>query len=103
MKVETVTLKSGNGYFLSQKYTEKYQPEHTYTFHIKCNVKTCKYTANVEVKSEDLYKYHQGKYIQDAFPYISQTMRGLMLDGICHKCWDKMFPEDIDEELHLQE
>ena len=94
MKVETITLKSGNGYFLSQKYTEKYQPEHTYTFHIKCNVKTCKYTADVEVKSEDLYQYHQGKYIQDAFPYISQATRGLMLDGICHKCWDKMFPEE---------
>jgi len=31
MKVETITLKSGNGYFLSQKYTEKYQPEHIYT------------------------------------------------------------------------
>ena len=101
MKVETVTLKSGNGYFLSQKCTEKYQPEHTYTFNLECT--KCEYTTDVEIKSGDLYHYHQGKYIQDAFPYISQATRGLMLDGVCHKCWDKMFPEDIDEELHLQE
>ena len=93
-KIETVTLKSGNGYFLSQRYTEKYQPEHTYTFNIECSVKECKYTTDVEVKSGDLFQYHQGKYIQDAFPYISQATRGLMLDGICHKCWDKMFPEE---------
>ena len=39
MKVETVTLKSGNGYFLSQKCTEKYQPEHTYTLNLS-NIST---------------------------------------------------------------
>ena len=91
-KIETVTLKSGAGYFLSQRYTEKYQPEHTYTFNVECT--KCKQTTDVEIKSGDLYHYHQGKYIQDAFPYISQATRGLMLDGICHKCWDKMFPEE---------
>ena len=39
----------------------------------------------------DLFQYHQGKYIQDAFPYISQATRELMLDGICSKCLDLMF------------
>ena len=59
MKVETVTLKSGNGYFLSQKCTEKYQPEHTYTFNLECT--KCKQTTDVEIKSGDLYHYHQGQ------------------------------------------
>ena len=30
----------------------------------------------------------------DCTPYISQATRGLMLDGVCHKCWDKMFPDE---------
>ena len=89
MKVETVTLKSGNGNFLSQKYTEVYQPEHIYMFHLEC--KKCRYMTHVQLKSKDLFDYHQGKYIQDAFPYISQATRGLMLDGICSKCLDSMF------------
>ena len=101
MKTETVELKSGNGDFLNHKCTEIYQPEHIYMFHLEC--KKCQYMTHVQLKSKDLFDYHQGKYIQDAFPYISQATRGLMLDGICYKCWDKMFPEDIDEELHLQE
>jgi hypothetical protein len=101
MKTETVELKSGNGDFLKHKCTEVYKPEHRYIFDLECN--QCDYKTKVSLKSQDLFNYHQGEYIQNAFPYIDQATRGLMLDGICYKCWDKMFPEDIDEELHLQE
>ena len=92
MKVETITLKSGNADFLNHRHTEVYQPEHIYIFHLGC--KECHYMTHVKLKSKDLFNYHQGKYIQDAFPYISQATRGLMLDGVCSKCWDKMFPEE---------
>ena len=85
MKIETVELKSGNADFLNHKCTEVYQPEHKYIFDLEC--KQCNYKTKVSLKSQDLFNYHQGEYIQDAFPYISQATRGLMLDGVCHKCW----------------
>ena len=99
MKIETVELKSGNGDFLNHKYTEVYQPEHRYIFDLEC--KQCDYKTKVSLKSEDLFNYHQGEYIQNAFPYIDQATRSMMIDGTCHECWKKWF--GIDEELHLQE
>ena len=93
MKVETITLKSGSGNFLQQKHTEIYKPEHKYIFHLECS--RCDYKTDVDLKSKDLYNYNQGKYINEAFPYIDPAKKRLMQDGLCSPCWNNV---DIKEE-----
>ena len=68
-------------YFLTQKCTEAYSPEHTYTFsgksHISENI------ISVTVKAKDLFNFNQGAHIQDAFPYLTVDEREWMLTGMC--------------------
>ena len=35
----------------------------------------------VIVKAPDLFKYHQGEYIQDCFPYLSRKDREFLISG----------------------
>lgn len=69
-------------YFLTSnvQYTEQFEPEHTYTFYGKC-VYSGK-EVSVTVKGSDLFKYHQGKYIQNAFPYLTPNEREWMITGM---------------------
>ena len=98
MTIESVTLKSGNGYFLSQKCEQVYHPKHLYNFTLGC-IK-CKSEHTVSLNGSDLYQYNQGKYIQEAFPYISQDMREMMMSGICDTCWQITFPPE-DEDFNI--
>ena len=90
MKVETVTLKSGNGDFLNHKYTEVYQPEHVYIFNLECF--QCHTKEKAELKSQDLFNYHQGESAWNVFSYIKPETIRLMIDGWCDKC-DKNLKE----------
>ena len=40
-----------------------------------------------------------GKLIQDAFPYLTDGQRELMISNTCDTCWNKFFPnvEEDDE------
>ena len=69
-------------YFLTEhvKYEEQYKPTHTYTF-IGPDVIT-KDEIRVTVNAPDLYAYHQGAYIQDAFPYLTPSEREWMMTGM---------------------
>tara|TARA_Y100001951_G_C11192817_1_gene212536 strand:- start:343 stop:579 length:237 start_codon:yes stop_codon:yes gene_type:complete len=60
-------------------YTEEYEPEHIYTF-TGIVINTGK-EQSVTVKAPDLFKYRQGAYIQDAFPYLSPPEREFLLSG----------------------
>jgi len=60
-------------------YTEEYEPEHIYTF-TGIVINTGK-EQSVTVKAPDLFKYRQGAYIQDAFPYLSPAQREFLLSG----------------------
>lgn len=74
---------------------ESYKPEHTYTFIGPCVV-TGK-VQQVTVKAEDLFKYRQGSYVQDAFPYLSKGDREFLISGTSDEGWTQLFG-DPDEE-----
>jgi len=67
-------------YFLKQKCVERYSPVHEYTFTGKCTRSERK--VSVTLNGEDLFRYNQGAFIQEAFPYISPEKRDWMMSGI---------------------
>jgi hypothetical protein len=69
-------------YFLSKNasYTQEYEPEHTYTFRGLCVIS--KQPVSVTINGRDLYFYHQGEHIQDAFPYLTKEQREWMMTGM---------------------
>lgn len=80
-------------YFLTHcDYTENYKNgEHTYTFTGKCIVTG--ETISVTVKGSDLYRYHQGTLIQNAFPYLSASEREFMISGMSGKAFKDLAKE----------
>jgi len=74
---------------------EQYEPEHTYTFTGPCLGTRKNYS--VTVKAPDLYKYRQGEYIQNAFPYLSAGDREFLMSGYSPEGWEKTFGRDDDE------
>lgn len=77
------------------KHTEKTDPEHTYTFTGPCIV--TKKQQSVTVKGKDLFAYHGGKMIQDAFPYLSNAEREWLISGMSEEGWDQTFPPEEEE------
>lgn len=77
---------------------ESYNPEHTYTFIGPCVV-TGK-EQRVTVKAEDLFKYRQGSYVQDAFPYLSKGDREFLISGTSDEGWTQLFgnPDEEDDD-----
>ena len=69
-------------YFLTKavRYEEQYEPDHIYTF-IGPDVIT-KDEIRVTVNAPDLYQYHQGTLIQNAFPYLTPSEREWMMTGM---------------------
>lgn len=64
-----------------------------YIFDVPCVV--CDEVSKIEVKGFDLFRYKQGALIQDAFNYKSSEEREYMLSGICSKCWDRMWLDEV--------
>ena len=61
----------------------------------------CDYQETIIVPEADYISWHNGEYIQDAFPYLTAGQRELMLSNTCDTCWNKFFPmyvRDIEEE-----
>lgn len=80
---------------------ESYKPEHTYTFIGPCVV-TGK-EQRVTVKAEDLFRYRQGGYVQDCFPYLSKGDREFLISGTSDEGWQKLFGSEEDEEFSEEE
>jgi len=65
-------------------------------------LKTCRccgtaYTLMLD--PQDLFDWHNGEgFIQDLMPYLSTGERELLISGTCGRCFDEMFPEDVDIE-----
>ena len=53
----------------------------------------CDKVSNLLVRSDDMRKWENGMYIQDAFPYLDDVERELLLTGICGDCFDDTFSE----------
>lgn len=77
------------------KYTENYEPDHTYTFTGPC-ITTGK-QCSVTVPAEGLYKYRRGAKMQEAFPGLSADEREFLMSGLSPEAWDKAFSESEDD------
>lgn len=78
---------------------EAYEPEHTYTFIGPCVV-TGK-EQRVTVKAQDLFRYRQGSYVQEAFPYLNKGDREFLISGTSDEGWKQLFGDpdsDSDDE-----
>lgn len=83
-------------YFLDSPkvtYTEDHKDgKHTYTFTGPCKMSGKQQV--VTVNGADLFKYRQGEFIQNAFPYLSDDQREWMISGMSGEEYDKLFPEE---------
>ena len=52
----------------------------------------------MDVKQLDLDAYEDGALIQDAFPYLTNEQREIILSGMTDDMWGDMFPNDEEEE-----
>lgn len=65
--------------------------------YIKCKpCFLCRKVSRVEVEEHDFYKWQKGMLIQEAFPYLNDDQRELLMTGTCPKCWAEMMKE-IDD------
>lgn len=55
-----------------------------------------RYTFDID--PEDYERFRQGTYAQVAFPYLTADQRELMVSQTCGECFDRMFPEDLDDD-----
>ena len=58
----------------------------------------CGRASEVAVNEDDYWDWDDGKLAQNAFPYLSDEERELVISGICSSCWSKMFPPEEEEE-----
>jgi hypothetical protein len=68
---------------------------------IAVKTKTCTVCGEYEVWSLDrkaVESWQAGEYIQNAFPEMSIQDREVLITGTHPACWDKLFPEEDDNE-----
>tara|TARA_B100000427_G_scaffold311480_1_gene302166 strand:+ start:1432 stop:1671 length:240 start_codon:yes stop_codon:yes gene_type:complete len=70
------------------KYTESYEPEHTYTFSGACLVTG--ETYSVTVKGSELWDFRNSDNIH-AFKSLSMEDREFLISGTSPAGWDKLF------------
>lgn len=59
----------------------------------------CNQSGSVDVKVKDLVDYLDGsKHVQNAFPYLDAGLREQIITGTHPKCWDEMFPPELNDE-----
>jgi hypothetical protein len=57
----------------------------------------CRENARVLVHESDYYDWrHGGKLAQDAFPYLNDVQRELLISGTHPKCWND-FIDEVEE------
>lgn len=62
---------------------------------IQCRVCGKKYDITFDDKDMNRYLFKAAN-IQNAFPYLTDDERELILSGICGHCYDEMWPEEGD-------
>lgn len=60
---------------------------------------TCNKRYTFQVDPEDYAAFRNGKFAQNAFPYLTSAERELMISQTCGPCFDKMFPPDDEDEF----
>jgi hypothetical protein len=69
-----------------------------------CQCRMCQQCHVIVVAENDFTAWRDGKFVQDAFPYLSKEDRELLVSQTCNECWYEMFgdcckQEESDEEL----
>lgn len=59
------------------------------TYSIPCN--WCGEKYMIYADSQDINKWMEGTFIQDALPYLSPDDREMLISRTCPTCWTKTF------------
>lgn len=51
----------------------------------------CQTDSVVTVEEKDYENWLDGELAQDAFPYLWDDEKELLISGTCSNCWDKLF------------
>lgn len=51
----------------------------------------------ITVDEDGLNSWEHGTHAQDAFPYLNDDEREMMITGICPSCWEKVFADMLDD------
>ena len=74
----------------------------TYDKHMICQCRLCKECSAVSVRQTDFDAWRDGKFAQDAFPYLSNGDREILISNTCNNCWQDLFgtmdDDNEDEE-----
>ena len=54
----------------------------------------CPRSFILNVHEKDLKDWQEGKYIQDAMPYLSSGERELLISDMCESCFTNLFAEE---------
>lgn len=64
-------------------------------FEISVCCPICGEYHSIFVERVDYWSWVRGKSPQNAFPYLNDSEREIVISGICSDCWNKMFKEAI--------
>ena len=59
----------------------------------------CQMKTVIEANTSDLNDWCNGKYIQDACPYLTPAERELFISQICGNCFDELYGFCSDDHL----
>ena len=59
---------------------------------VRCRI--CDQITTLLLDPNDIKEWQEGAHIQDAFNYLSEDERELLISGICGTCFDNIFKED---------
>ena len=84
---------------LAERYGEKAQVLTAHTY--QCE--KCDAEFELEYDERDYALWQAGElYVQDAFPYLEAWERELMTSLTCDECWQKEFPEELEDEDEVE-
>ena len=66
----------------------------TIDMNVSCNI--CNDSVTLTVNPVDVMQWQQGKFIQDAMPYLNANERELLISITCDTCFEKMFGDDCE-------
>jgi len=58
---------------------------------LKSKCPHCGSVTFVTVDKNDYEDWQNGKFVQNAFPYLRSYERELFITGICKSCWENIF------------
>ena len=67
---------------------------------LELECKYCDYEEVITVAEADYISWHNGKFAQDCFPYLTAGQRELMISNTCDDCWNRFFPDEDQRYTH---